>query len=185
MHLRILTYLQGLAFAAALAATPTLYASTIVAQSVEAMATEADAVVLAEVSAIDAQWHDGVIVTEVQLRVLEVWAGDVNTSTLTLRHLGGTLDGVRTHVAGVDNYRLGEQVVVFMERSGDNSWHSLALSWAVFHREGAMVQRRTEGLTRIAPPGAREQAATVVDEPNSFPLTELRARVRQAQESAQ
>lgn len=176
--------LTGMALAAALLlGSAPLHASTILAQSIEEMSQQADAVALAEVLALEAVWQDGAIVTNVTLRVLEVWAGHA-PATLQLQHLGGTLDGMRTHVAGADHYEAGQEVVVFLEQ-GSTRWRSLALSWSVFLRHGDQAVRQPQGLQILSPPssaGSQARVSSATHQENILPLDELRARVRSVHE---
>lgn len=62
--------------------------------------------------------RDGRIYTETTLAVTRTLKGDA-AETITIRELGGELDGRFTKIFGTPEFNAGEQVLVFLEENGD------------------------------------------------------------------
>lgn len=61
------------------------------------------------------QGHDGVIITEVQIRCQRSIRGAKEGSLVTVRHLGGTVGELGQKVFGEASYQVGEEVVLLAE----------------------------------------------------------------------
>lgn len=65
------------------------------------------------------------IYTFYELRIEEVFKGDMPSSTLTMREMGGEKDGVGMQVAGSARFETGEDVVVFLSPKNPEGSHDI------------------------------------------------------------
>ncbi|MCA9563499.1 MAG: hypothetical protein KC561_08415 [Myxococcales bacterium] len=102
----------------ALFAASTASATTMVYRSIDELTTMSDAVVRVTVLNSRTYWTDETMKTEWEVRVDEVFRGEA-PATLTIRQLGGELDGYSVHIPGDARFSEGESAVVFLvERDG-------------------------------------------------------------------
>jgi hypothetical protein len=159
-------------------AAPAL-ASTAVQMDVPALTAQASDVVRGRVLSSVAGWTGDHrrIVTRVEVEVLETWKGSA-AGRLTVLQPGGEIDGIGQRVSGVAELGPGEEVVLFLERTG-SSHRVVGLAQGVYRvstAEGARqaVPASLEGLELVAPaeraPGPRVR----------LPLAQLRETVRAA-----
>jgi len=110
--------------------------------------------------------------------VLEAWKGNA-TGRLTVVQPGGEVDGIGQRVSGVAELGPGEEVVLFLERTG--SLHRVVgLAQGVYRVSTVSGVRQAvpaslEGLDLVAPPGPDPAARRTV------PLPQLREAVQAAQ----
>ncbi len=160
------------------AAAPAL-ASTAVQLDVPALTASATDVVRGRVVSSAAAWTGDHrrIVTRVEVEVLETWKGAA-AGRLTVVQPGGEVDGIGQRVAGVAQLGTGDEVVLFLERTGPHH-RVVGLAQGVYRVEtdaGARqaVPARLEGLDLVAPPGPPPAAR------RTLPLVQLREAVRAA-----
>ncbi len=89
-----------------------------------------------------------VIVTEVEIDVLEVLKGPAGLQTQTVRVLGGEVAGIGMHVEGAPRFDSGETVLLFLE---ELSWGFTVLGW---HQGTFHVEYSPELGTEVARPQA-------------------------------
>lgn len=88
------------------------------------------------------QGHDGVIITEVQIRCQRSIRGAKEGSLVTVRHLGGTVGELGQKVFGEASYQVGEEVVLLAElREGS--------LYAVGMAQGKLHIDRSTGSPRV------------------------------------
>ncbi|HEY3355413.1 MAG TPA: matrixin family metalloprotease [Polyangia bacterium] len=134
---------------------------------VDTTAARAEAVLHGRVVAVQSLRVGRLIVTDTTLAVGRCWRGRCG-GTVTVRQLGGEVDGVGLHVEGRARTQVGEELVVFLRRSRAGAWAPVGMLQGVFRvrRTG----RAVEAVREVATPGpARVEA---------LPLAELARRVR-------
>jgi hypothetical protein len=156
-----LTVLGGLALGlATLAALPPRSASaTVLAQlSLSDMAARSAHVLVGTVEQLRPQLlpGQGVIVTEVTVRCTRSLRGVREGQILTVRHLGGTVNGIGQRVFGEASYRVGEEVLLLAEeRSG--SFYAVGMAQGALHIDRSSgaprVHVQLEGAELLAPSG--------------------------------
>jgi len=114
-------------------------------------------------------------VTRVDLEVLESWKGGA-TGRLTVVQPGGELDGIGQRVAGVATLGRGEEVVLFLERSGPHH-RVVGLAQGVYRVSTASGIRQAvpaslDGLALVPPAGPPPAARTALS------LAQLRETVQ-------
>lgn len=115
-----LATLTPLAVVVGLLVASAAQATTIRGFTTKGMVQEAAVVVRARVIDRVSVWNGDKtkIYTDSTLKVGEVITGKALSSAITVRQLGGSVDGVTMHVEGVAPIARGEQVVLFLRTDG-------------------------------------------------------------------
>lgn len=134
-------------------------ASTALRMDVPALTASSTHVVRGRVLSSVAAWTGDHrrIVTRVELEVLETWKGTAS-DRLTVLQPGGELDGIGQRVTGLAQLSTGEEVVLFLERTGPHH-RIVGLAQGVYRVSTAAGARQAipaslEGLELMSPPGA-------------------------------
>lgn len=159
-------------------------ATTLVYNGDVALAEQSQAVVIAKVAGVRAEPGErGGVRTRVSLEEVQVVAGAVAPGSLELLEWGGELGERNETIFGAPQYRKGERVLVFLERTSGGNWRTtnLALgkyallpqiggSWkAVRKFEGAaLFDLRKRRLVIQPPPAERDVGAVIEDVRQAF-----------------
>ena len=102
----------------ALTAAPSLaLATTLLKLDLAALERHSEQIVAGQIVRLEARQDQGRIFTQVTLRVERAYKGQAKPAAeLTFRQLGGRLGDVATYVPGQPQFRVGEQVLLFLER---------------------------------------------------------------------
>jgi hypothetical protein len=158
-----------LAAGALLLVTSAAFADEITPPPPAERAREAAVVVVGDVTGVGSRWAaDGsVIVTDAEVRVLEIWKGGPLAETIVVTTLGGTVGETTLVVTGSPSLVPGRRALFFLRRSarGLEPW---GMRYGVLRIEG---ERSAEFVVAERPEGA--QGGEV-----SIDLDALRAEVR-------
>lgn len=141
---------QWVAFLALVCAVGGAEATTFVYSGDRTLAMQSDAVVIGTVQRSRAmEGPNRGVVTAVELRVNGVVAGVVDAGVVQLTELGGEWGGRSERIFGAARYRVGERVLVFLERRPGGGWRTTALALGKFELEpgpgGWRAKRDLEG----------------------------------------
>ena len=147
------TLLAPLAIVALLIALPGIsWATSVQLTPLEDMASDSTMIVRGRVVGEEVRWEDGHLWTLRQIAVEREYREGVSLArVVTLRTPGGRLGDIATRVAGVEQARLGDEVVLFLRRdvAHAGTWRTTALAWSLFHvvdrPEGATLVRSLQG----------------------------------------
>ena len=93
---------------------------------------------------------NGATNTLTTLRIERVLQGEAPAS-ITIRQIGGTLEGITTAVPGDAKFEVGAKVLVFVRKWDDGFWYLTALTQSVYLIKGegskATVERDFTGLS--------------------------------------
>lgn len=129
-----------------------VWATTMIAMDVPTLTRASDLVVRGTVVKREARWtSDGQrIMTDTELEIAEVLKGNaVVGRSIVLMQPGGEVGDIGQRVHGVATFRVGEEVVVFLERRGEKAFVvGLAQGRLLVDRSGAtpMVRGGEETL---------------------------------------
>lgn len=128
-------------------------ATVAVQMSRAELVAQSDLVVRATVVGVTSRWNEdqSQIISLTTLRVSETVKGANVESLLTLRQLGGEVDGLVSRISGNPVLHQGQEAVFFLRR-GPGVVYLTGLSQAVFYVEqhpdgSALVHRDMHGLT--------------------------------------
>ncbi|HZX40587.1 MAG TPA: hypothetical protein VFE93_02035 [Myxococcaceae bacterium] len=154
-------------------------ASTALQMDLSSLTAQATDVVRGRVISSTPSWTGDHrrIVTRVEVEVLEAWKGSA-TGRLTVVQPGGELDGIGQRVTGVAQLGPGEELVLFLERTGQHH-RVVGLAQGVYRVSSAAGVRQAvpaslEGLELITPAGPAPAAR------QAMPLARLREAVQEA-----
>ena len=102
------------------------YGTTVVSLSVDKMSQEADLIVRGIVHSQNTQWNDAKnrIYTITKIEVAETYKGNTKSAkTISIRQIGGEIDGLVQTVAGNAKFAQGEEVLVFLESNSRAGIH--------------------------------------------------------------
>lgn len=131
---------------------PAAATTAVAPMSLERLAEIAELSVRGEVESVDSFVEGDRIFTEVVLQVLDVLAGTPESDRVTVRMYGGIADGKITRVLGGACFTEGEEVVVFLQRSGPATWGVVNLAEGKLRvvRDGRGAPRVVRDLHEIA-----------------------------------
>ena len=134
--------------------------------SIERLTREAALVVQGQV-ANKSVFRDGSgrIVTEVKVRVSEVWKGEWAESTLPLLHSGGILGEQAARVIGQAQYTPGEEVILFLTPVPGGKFVTIGMSWGKFE-------------VRETSTGAKQAVQSGVESPTPISISELKKQIQ-------
>ncbi len=167
---------------------PPAAASTVVATSIAALAQQADAIVIGQVSDVRCTRVEGHIVTETTLELERSFLPDSPIEALgdsiVVRAAGGRLGGFATRVAGTSHFTEGERVLVFLSRAPDGAYVSTSMSFSKFtlNTIGTEIEatRDPQGLVLLS--GVDPDIVPPDVNRNAFNLEELEAIIASALE---
>ena len=156
-------------------------ATTLLAESLAELTADSERVVIGRVDAVTPQLHGGKVERMVTLSVSEVIRGTVLTGPVHFRLEGGRLPRLETRVAGSPTVRVGEELLVFLERTGDGVLTPAGLSLGLFHLHptpAGLVAERELGDVRLLQTDGHGQFTPAAQSIQTvFALPDLRAAI--------
>jgi hypothetical protein len=166
---------------AAFLVCPSVGATTFAHMSVAEMSRASSAIVRARCVTNTVGWEAGEIWTFTAFEVEETWRGET-PSRITVRLLGGRLGSVTSSVSGVPRFRMGEEVVLFLEPAPNGNFSIVSWEQGTF-RIRHEIRTNEEVITQDTASFATFDPATRQFETNGIrnqPVRELRAQVEAA-----
>lgn len=144
------------------------FGTTLVYRDLPELARTSDAVVRGKVVETQSRWtaDRSRIVTDVTIEVAETLKGAPGR-TVTIVQPGGRVGDIGQKVAGLASFEKGEEVVVFLEKRGDERFVVNGLAQGKYR-----VERTSDGKAAFAVPDRNVEEAVVVD-----PVTRVPAEV--------
>jgi len=161
-----------------MATTPIAHATTLMHMSIAKMSQTAPLIVRARCMGNATSWDAGNIWTFTSFSVEETWRGTA-PQEIIVRLLGGSVGSITSNVSGIPHFRLGEEVILFLEPTprGDFSVVSWQQGTFRIHRDRVAgretVTQDTASFATIDPATHQFQTAGV----RNLPLDALRAQV--------
>lgn len=167
------------------------WSTVIVSQTLEQMVHSASRIVRGRVVQKTFLWGPGkrYIYTDLRVQVLEQMKGETQ-AYVTVRKLGGVMDGVAAKVPGTASYRLQEEVVLFLETKRLNRYYFVmglaAGKYEAVRRSGQVwLKRDVHGLTFHKPLGQKRVGTSIehlryTEAP--LLLSKLRQKIQQTQQ---
>jgi hypothetical protein len=99
---------------------PRARAAVLIALDLAALIQQSDHVVVARADSESARYVEGLIVTDVNLRVISALKGPAQPgATLIATHLGGAVGQVELSVPGAAHFVIGQSAIVFLRHAAD------------------------------------------------------------------
>ena len=157
---------------AMVAAASTAHATTAEYMPTVEVARAASVVLRGRVESRRSGWEGDLIVTHVRIEVVECWAGECRERRITVRELGGEIDGIGLLPLEPTQLAVGREVVLFA-RSRGAVLEAVAGNQGVFAIDAA-TELATRRLDSVDLSGIREAVERVVS------LRALRRIVRES-----
>ena len=124
-------------------------ATTVAWYSEQEMVAKSTAIVRGTVLQVATRWQGKFIVTDIKIQVARVLKGKQLDPVVTMVQLGGELEGKTLHVPGTSKYRVGEEVLIFMEEGGQDLVEmGVGAGKYIIHRRGQtpLIKRQLGGV---------------------------------------
>jgi hypothetical protein len=147
--------------------------------AVETLAARADWILQGTVLSISSQKDaEGRIYTKVELQVDEAWKGTVTSNRFTIVHGGGVVGDEQTSVSGQVEFKVGEEVVVYLVRNPRGDGVCIGLSQGKFK-----VTRDASGQKTVKNPfhGQGSDDGPAPGRNGKLSLNELKQRSQKSQ----
>jgi hypothetical protein len=147
--------------------------------SLERMSRESHAIVFGSVLSSYSQWEEKNIYTYTTVRVKESLKGN-NSSTITVKQLGGTVGEIGQEVSGSPRLVLGEDVVLFLTQWKGAFWiHSIVLGkFSIISENGRQVAFNDLNNIGLIDPVTKEEITQPNQKSNHIPLQNFLGEVR-------
>jgi hypothetical protein len=163
---------------AAVGSMPRAAAAVLIALDLPALVSQSDHIVVAHAETQTSRYAEGLILTDVRLRVISTLKGPAAVgSTLIATHLGGAVDRVGLRVPGAAQFSLGRSAIVFLRRAqGSDDLNVTGMSQGLLPILGTgsdaqvqlggdqatLMQRDAQGALVPMPSAARRQSLSSV-----------------------
>jgi len=154
-------------------------ATTLLHMSLEQLSRTAKVIVRAQCAGSASAWDRGEIWTMTTFRVEEIWRGSIDGAQFQVRLIGGRAGNLTSSVSGVPRFRRGEDVVLFLERTGRGDFTVVSWEQGTFRigrggpTAGETVTQDSAGFATFDPATRRFEAAGI----RNLALASLHARV--------
>ena len=160
------------------------FGTTLLAVDVAQLSQSAELIVVGTVRSSTARFTlDGRrIVTDTQIDVREVLKGKPEGTKVVVMQAGGIVGAVGQRVEGTATFTVGEEVLVFLDRSGATRFEVTGMVQGKFRIERSSDGRAVYAIPEGAPAtmlvdAARHETASAL---KPMPLQELKARISAA-----
>jgi hypothetical protein len=159
-------------------------ATTMLRADLPELARSADTIIHGTVRRMESRWSgDGRrIVTDVEIQVTEALKGQAG-GTVLVTQPGGRVGDIGQRVSGLASFTPGEEVVLFLERRGTQSFRVTGMAQGKYKvqrsADGSRVMAVPEptGDTLLVDPNTRQATTSSLQ---SLSLSELKASIRTA-----
>jgi hypothetical protein len=142
-------------------------AATLLALDLPALVQQSDYVVVANAQTESSRFRAKLIVTDVELRVVQALKGATQPgATLVATRLGGTVDNLGLSVPGEASFPMGKSAIVFLRKSAKSNELSV-----VGMSQGVLPISGEGGAAQVLPSGA---GATLMQRGSDGKLVEAR-----------
>jgi len=163
----------GILFAAAIAAP--LYGTTVQKMDLPELVSTADSIVQGRVDAIEARYENKMVYSYVSVTVDDPIKGG-RRRTVLLRHMGGQVGAKLVWVAGMPQFKQGDQVIVFLRDRRDGTFDVLGLNQGKYDIVGNNAVSHLSGISVMDPKTGRMSEAGFMDK---APVESFKAKIRE------
>lgn len=152
------------------------WTTTVLRLELPALVERADTIVQGRVERLDAQWDDTrkIIFTNIQIRVDESLKGTPRPIVL-IRQLGGKLGSLNMSVSGMPAFRSGENVIVFLKRNPEPTYHLVGLSQGKYEITDDFATSNATGIDLVDRKNGKFSPSGLV---KREPLDSFKSRIR-------
>jgi hypothetical protein len=161
-------------FVLSLLVTP-LFATTVQKMELPQLVSASDNVVQGRVESIEARFEDRTIHTYISVVVDDPLKGD-RRRRLLIRQLGGKIGAKTVWIAGMPEFKTGDQVIVFLKDRQDGTFDIVGLNQGKYDIVNDYAVSNVSGVTILDPKTGRMSEMPFVDK---APLETFKAKIRE------
>src|SRR5438552_2520247 len=166
--------LIGLIFGAAISALP-LYATTVEKMELPRLVSASDNIVQGRVESVEARYENRMVYTYVSVVVDEPIKGE-RRRTVLVRQLGGKIGAMTAWIAGMPQFKTGDQVIVFLKNRQDGTYDVIGLNQGKYDIVNDYAVANVSGVSVLDPKTGLMSDAGFVDK---APLETFKAKIRE------
>ena len=166
--------LQGWVLLGAMLTTP-VFATTVQKMDLQQLVTLSDSIVQGRVESVETRYEEKTIFTYVSIVVDDPLKGE-RRRTVLLRHMGGTIGAKTVWIAGMPQFNVAEQVIVFLRNKQDGTFDVIGLDQGKYDVVDDHAVANVSGVTILDPKTGLTSDAGFV---NKAPLEAFKARIRE------
>jgi hypothetical protein len=164
----------GSLFIIALVTAP-LLATTVEKMELPQLVSASDSIVQGRVDSVEARYEANRIYTYVSVTIDDPLKGE-RRRTVLLRQIGGTIGAKRTWVAGMPQFNIGDQVILFLRDRHDGTFDVTGLNQGKYDIVNDFAVANVTGLAILDSRTGRISEAGFVEK---APLESFKARIRE------
>ena len=151
------------------------FATTVLKMELPQLVSASDSIVQGRVESVQARYENNRIYTYVSLVVEDPLKGERRRAVL-LRQLGGTIGAKRTWVAGMPEFKSGDQVIVFLRDRRDGTFDVTGLNQGKYEIVNDFAVANVSGITIVDPKTGFTSDANFVEK---APLEAFKSKIRE------
>lgn len=157
------------------AAAVPLFATTVERIELPQLVSRADNIVQGRVESVEARYEDRMIYTYVSLVIDDAIKGD-RRRTIQLRQMGGTIGAKTMWIAGMPQFKNGDQVILFLKDRQDGAFDVIGLNQGKYDIVENYAVSHVSGVSVLDPRTGRMSEAGFVDK---APVDQFKAKIRE------
>ena len=171
---RQINQLGPLILVVAILATP-LFATTVRRMELPQLVSASDNIVQGRVESVEARYEGNMVCTYVSVAVDDPLKGD-RRRTVLVRQLGGRIGAKTIWIAGMPQFKTGDQVIVFLRNRRDGTFDVIGLNQGKYDIVDGAAVANVSGVTILDPKTGLMSDAGFVEK---APLDAFKAKIRE------
>jgi hypothetical protein len=155
--------------------TVTLFATTVEKMELPQLVSASDSIVQGRVESVESRYEANRIYSYISIAVDDPLKGQ-RRRTVMLRQLGGTIGSRRTWVAGMPQFNVGDEVILFLRDRRDGTFDVTGLNQGKYDIVNDFAVANVTGLAILDSRTGRMSESGFVEK---APLESFKARIRE------
>ena len=151
------------------------FASTIKKMDLKELVSVSDAIAQGTVESVESRWEKQSIYTYTSIRVDEAMKGGPRRALL-IRQAGGQIGALHAHVPGMPQFKVGDQVIVFLHDRKDGTFDVVGLGQGKYDIQENVAVTNVSGMTLADPKTGQLMEAGPAD---NRPLDSFKLKIRE------
>ena len=164
----------GLMLALAVLSSP-LSATTVQKMELPELVSISDNIVQGRVESVEARYEDKMVYTYISVIVDDPLKGD-RRRTVLLRQLGGRIGAKAVRIAGMPEFRTGDEVIVFLRNRQDGTFDVVGLNQGKYDIVDSVAVANVSGVSVLDPKTGQMSEGGFI---NKAPLEAFKAKIRE------
>jgi hypothetical protein len=157
------------------ALTMPAFGTTVQKMELDALVLASDSIVQGRVESVESRWENNLAYTYTSVTVDEPLKGGRRRAVL-IRQLGGKIGSLHVTVAGMPQFKQGDQVIVFLKGRADGTFDVVGLNQGKYEITNDFAVANVSGLTLLNPKTGQLDEAGFMDK---APLELFKTKIRE------